>query len=213
MEQVIEKKKPSSLSDYMRIWFKWILDPIGGFLNRLGLMPNTVTILGLIGNTVGAVLIARGQIFWGGVLILLMGPVDAVDGTMARLRKMESKFGAFVDSVTDRYTELVILAGLLYFFLQQQNTLACMLTYFAAAGSVLVSYTKARAEALGYDAKIGVLTRVERYLVLAPLLLANQPLIAMWIISILSNVTALQRILFVRKQAHQMGHVLPPGKA
>ncbi|HEX2978754.1 MAG TPA: CDP-alcohol phosphatidyltransferase family protein [Anaerolineaceae bacterium] len=194
------KKKPSTFTDYLRVRFKGVLDPIGRFLNQLGLMPNTITIFGLIGTTVGAVLIALGQVTWGGILVLLMGPVDALDGTMARLRGEPSNFGAFVDSVTDRYSELVTYAGLLYYFLSTGKTLEAMLTFFAAAGSVLVSYVKARAEGLGLQCKVGVLTRVERYLVLAPCLVFNIPWVAVWIIAILANFTALQRILYVRGQ-------------
>jgi CDP-diacylglycerol--glycerol-3-phosphate 3-phosphatidyltransferase len=102
--------------------------------------------------------------------------------------------------VTDRYSELVIFAGLLVHFLLQGNVLGAGLVYFAAAGSVLVSYVKSRAEGLGFDCKVGILTRAERYLVLAPLLVINQPVLALWIIAILANFTALQRILHVRSQ-------------
>jgi CDP-diacylglycerol--glycerol-3-phosphate 3-phosphatidyltransferase len=203
VEQVSEKKR-TSFSDFLRVRFKGILDPIGAFVNKLGIKPNTVTIFGLIGNFIGAGLIATGQITWGGIVVLLMGPVDALDGTMARLRGEPTKFGGFVDSVTDRYSELVILGGLLLYFLGQQNWLACALVYLAAAGSVLVSYVKARAESLGFECKVGLLTRVERYLVLAPALVINQPLIALWIIAVLANFTAFQRILYVRQQAHQL---------
>lgn len=175
---------------------------MGGFLNNLGLMPNTMTILGLVGNTLGAVFLAQGKMTLGGIMILLMGPVDALDGTMARLRGESGKFGAFVDSVTDRYSELVIFAGLLIYYHMQDEWLLASLTYFAAAGSVLVSYVRARAQSLGYDTKVGVLTRLERYLVLAPALVLNRPLIGLWIIAVLANFTALQRILDVRRQVH-----------
>lgn len=201
MTEVVGKKR-TSFSDYLRVVFKGVLDPIGGFLNRLGLMPNTVTILGLIGTMIGAALLAVGQISWGGLIILLMGPVDALDGTMARLRGEASNFGAFVDSVTDRYSELVIYCGLLIHFIIVQDWLASVLVYFAAAGSVLVSYIKARAEGVGFEAKVGILTRVERYLVLAPGLVFNIPVVALWIIAVLANFTALQRIYHVRSQAH-----------
>ncbi len=200
MEQSIERKK-TTFTDLLRVWFKWILEPIAGFLNRLGLMPNTMTLLGLAGNVFGAVLIARGTMFWGGLVVLLVGPIDALDGTMARLRGEPSDFGGFVDSVTDRYSELVIYGGLLYYFLSLGKTTAAFLVFVAAAGSVLVSYVRARAEALGFEAKIGALTRVERYLVLAPALVFDYPVVAMWIIAILANFTALQRIWHVRKQA------------
>lgn len=203
MEQVAEKKRPVTLTDRMRVRFKGLLDPIGIFFNRLGLMPNTMTILGLIGNTVGAAFLAQGKMTLGGAFILAMGPVDALDGTMARLRGEPSNFGAFVDSITDRYSELVIFGGLLYYYLQQGSALEAMLVFAAAAGSVLVSYVRARAQSLGYDTKIGLLTRLERYLVLAPALILNLPLIAIWIIAVFANITALQRILDVRRMARK----------
>ena len=202
MENIVKPEK-ISLTDRLRSLFKWLLDPIGAFLNRLGLTPNTITMLGLVGSVVAAFFLANGNMLWGGLIVLVMWPVDALDGTMARLRGDPTDFGGFVDSVTDRYSELVIYAGLLYYFLEQGNTLASMLVFAAASGSILVSYTRARAEALDFDAKIGALTRVERYLVLAPGLIFNFPLIAMWIIAILANFTALQRIWYVRRQAHK----------
>ena len=94
----------------------------------------------------------------GGLFVLLMGPVDALDGTMARLRGEASDFGAFVDLVTDRYSELIIYGGLLYYFLNTGDTIGGLLVFVAAAGSVLVSYVKARAEGLGYEAKVGLLS-------------------------------------------------------
>lgn len=193
--------KPT-FADRLRIWFKWLLDPIAGFLNRLGLMPNTVTLLGLVGTTIGAVLVARGNLLAGGLIILVSVPIDALDGAMARLRGMPTDFGAFVDSVTDRYGELAIFGGLMYYFAMRGDSLSVLGTFFATAGSVLVSYVKARAESLGFSAKVGILTRVERYLVLAPSLIFNQPVLGVWIIAVLANLTALQRILEVRKQAH-----------
>lgn len=200
MEQASEDKKRITFTDQMRLRFRGILDPIGAFLNRIGLMPNTMTILGLVGNTVGAFLLAQGKMTWGGLIILLMGPIDALDGTMARLRGEPSEFGAFVDSVTDRYSELVIFGGLLYYYIQEANWVMALVTFVAAGGSVLVSYIRARASSLGYDTKVGILTRMERYLVLAPTLVLNIPWVGLWIIAILANITALQRIWDVRRQ-------------
>lgn len=199
----VAKKESMTFTDFLRTRFKGVLDPIAGFLNRLGLMPNTVTLLGLLGNTIGAYFLVTGHITLGGVIILLMGPIDALDGTMARLRGMSSDFGAFVDSVTDRYSELVIFGGLLFYYLQQQNWLGAGLAYLAACGSVLVSYTRARAQSLHMDAKVGLFSRVERFLLLAPCLVINQPMIALWILAVLTNVTAVQRILHVRQQSIQ----------
>lgn len=200
-------KKPTSFSDFLRVFFKGVLDPIGGFLNKLGISPNTLTIIGVVGNIIGAVLLATGYITWGGIVILLMGPIDALDGTMARLGGKVTRFGAFLDSVSDRYSELIIFGGLLIYYLRQGNSLASGLVYLAAAGSVLVSYVKARAESLDYEAKVGILTRVERFLILSPCLVINQPMIALWVIGVLANVTALQRIYHVKKQAAAL---LPP---
>jgi CDP-diacylglycerol--glycerol-3-phosphate 3-phosphatidyltransferase len=191
-----------TLTEYLRLWFKWFLDPLGTFFNRLGITPNMMTMAGLLGNAVGAYFLARGEMLTGGLLVLLMTPIDALDGTMARLRGEPGDFGAFVDSVTDRYSELIIYGGLLYYFLSLGNPVGGLLVFGAAAGSVLVSYVKARAEGLGYEAKIGLLTRVERYLVLAPALVFNQVFIGLGIIAVFANITALQRIWHVRSQAH-----------
>ena len=203
MEKTVDKvTSKKTFSDYLRLWFKWFLDPLGRFFLRLGFTPNMMTMLGLLGNAVGAYYLARGEMLTGGLFVLLMGPVDALDGTMARLRGEASDFGAFVDSVTDRYSELIIYGGLLYYFLGLGDVIGGMLVFIAAAGSVLVSYVKARAEGLGYEAKVGLLTRAERYIVLAPSLLFNQLFIGLGIISVFANITALQRIFYVRRHAH-----------
>ncbi len=201
MEHIKKDERSITFTDYLRQIFRGLLDTIGGGLNKLGLMPNTMTLLGLIGNSIGAYLLAQGNMFWGGLIILLMGPVDALDGAMARLRGMDGHFGAFVDSVTDRYSELVIFGGLLYYYIQEGDEIATLLVFSAAAGSVLVSYVRARGQSLGWDTKVGLLTRLERYLVLVPALLINRPELGLWIIAIFANITAIQRIIDVRKQA------------
>jgi CDP-diacylglycerol---glycerol-3-phosphate 3-phosphatidyltransferase len=194
--------KPT-FTDRLRITFKSLLDLIGVFLNNTGLHPNTITLLGLLGTTIGAYYLSQGKMTTGALILLASVLVDAFDGTMARLRGEPSDFGGFVDSVSDRYAEIITFGGLLYFFLIQNNPLAVMLTFAAAAGSVFVSYVKARAEGLNFTAKVGILTRVERYLVLIPLLIFNQPFIAVCIIAVLGNITAFQRILHVRQQGRE----------
>jgi len=194
--------KPT-FTDKLRIIFKGILDPIGAFLNRTGLTPNAITLLGLAGTTVGAYILAQGKMTTGAIVLFFAVIIDAFDGTMARLRGESSDFGAFVDSVSDRYAEFITFGGLLYYFLSQENYLGVMVTFAATAGSVLVSYVKARAEGLGFTAKVGILTRVERYVVLIPLLLFNQPFIAVVLIALLGNLTAFQRIAYVRTQGHE----------
>lgn len=216
MEKAAEKKEQPTFTDLMRVRFKGVLDPVGRSFNKIGLAPNTMTILGLVGNTAGAYLLAQGELTLGGILILLMGPVDALDGTMARLRGEAGDFGAFVDSVTDRYSELVIFLGLLLHYLREGNWWAAGLVYLAAAGSVLVSYVRARGQSLGYDTKVGILTRLERYLVLSPALLLSGiqvidvPLVGVGIIAFFANLTAVQRIWDVRRQAYAKKNLRKP---
>lgn len=208
---VDEGLRPASrtFSENMRVRFKGVLDPLARVLLRMGLMPNTITLTGLAGNALGAYFLARGNFLAGGLLVLVMGPIDALDGAMARLRGEASDFGAFVDSVTDRYSELFIYCGLLVTSVVTGQTAMTVLTFVAAAGSVLVSYVKARAESLDFEAKGGMLTRLERYLVLAPALVLTglgvvpAALIGVTIIAVLANVTALQRIRAVRQQARR----------
>jgi CDP-diacylglycerol--glycerol-3-phosphate 3-phosphatidyltransferase len=202
LTQPSEQKK-MTFADKMRVWFRWYLNPIAGFFNRLGIRPNTVTLLGLVGTIGCAVLIAFGHMTWAGILLLFMGPVDAMDGALARLRNEASDWGAFVDAVTDRYSELFLFLGFLIYYMLQANATGVIMAYMAAAGSVLVSYVKARADASKLDANIGLLTRVERYIVLIPGLIFNLPLAVLIIIAILANFTALQRILRVRRDAHR----------
>jgi CDP-diacylglycerol--glycerol-3-phosphate 3-phosphatidyltransferase len=192
-----------TFTDRLRLIFKGILDPTGTFLNRTGLTPNAITLLGLAGTTVGAYIISQGKMTIGGIVLLLSVLVDALDGTMARLRGESSDFGGFVDSVSDRYAEFITFGGLVYFFLSKENYPGVMVTFLATAGSVLVSYIKARAEGLGFTAKVGILTRVERYFVLIPLLIFNQPFMAVALIALLGNITAFQRIAYVRAQGHE----------
>jgi len=192
-----------TFTDFLRLGFKWFLDPVAGFLNRIGLTPITVTLIGVAGNMLAAYFILRGQITIGGLIVLIVWPIDALDGTMARLRGEASDWGAFVDSVSDRYSELIILGAVLYYFAMTDQHIAEVVTFVAAAGSILVSYVKARAEAQSFSAREGLLTRAERYFVLGPSLLFNIPVIGVWIIAILANFTALQRIWVVRAQAHE----------
>jgi CDP-diacylglycerol--glycerol-3-phosphate 3-phosphatidyltransferase len=199
------KRRAWTVTDWFRTTFKGLVDPLADFFNRLGIHPNYMTVAGLVLNAAGGFLIATGNISLGGVFILIGGPFDALDGAMARRLNQPTKFGAFVDSVTDRWSEMLILAGLLYYYLNSglpDAWLYCMLVFFATMGSVMVSYTKSRAESLGFDASVGVLTRLERYLIMAPALVFNLPWMALWILAIFANFTALQRTWYVRRQAY-----------
>jgi CDP-diacylglycerol--glycerol-3-phosphate 3-phosphatidyltransferase len=196
----VEDSRPT-LTDQMRVRFKDVLDAIGAFLNRLGLTPNTLTLFGLAGNLVGALFLAQGKFLIGGLIVLAMGPIDALDGTMARLRGEPSEFGAFIDSVVDRYIELIVFGGLMAHYVNQGDQLLLLLTFAAAVGSFLVPYIRSRAEGLGFQAKVGLLTRMERFVILAPSLVLGIPSVGIGIVAVFANLTALQRIYSVRKQA------------
>lgn len=197
------QSSPSTFTDHMRVRFKKVLDRIGGFLNQLGIAPNTITLVGLAGHFAGAIFLARGQFFLGGLIILLMSPVDALDGTMARLRGEPSRFGAFIDSVTDRYSEFLMYGGLILYYASVAETLMVGFSFVAIAGSLMVSYARARGEGLDFSVKRGLLTRLERYMVIIPSLVLGYPRIGILLVAVLANITALQRILEVRRQSRE----------
>ena len=190
-----------TLTDILRIRFKGVIDPVAAFIGRLGITPNMLTLSGVVGIGVGAVLLSQGSFLIGGLIILVMAPLDALDGSLARLRGETSRFGAFVDSVSDRYAELFIFGGLMLHYLQQEDWLWAGMVYLAAAGSVQVSYVRARAESLDYEAKWGLLTRAERFVIIVPSLIFNFTQVGIALIAVLANFTALQRIYYVRRQA------------
>jgi len=202
-----KRQEQKTFTDFLRQVFKGVFETVGTFLNRLGVRPNMVTAAGIIGNVSAGVLIALDQLLWGGILALATAPLDALDGTIARLRNEHSRYGAFVDSVSDRYSELALYGGLLVHFIRTGTWQDALLVFFAAMGSVLVSYMRARAEALNFSAKIGLFTRVERYFVLLPGIIFGYPRVSLWILAVLSNFTALQRFWHVRKQAQEDGEL------
>lgn len=206
------QKEPRTFTAFLRKTFSKALNSVAGFLNGLGIKPNAITITGLIGNIGAGVLISLGYLTWGGLLATLSAPLDALDGVMARLRGEDGYYGAFIDSVTDRYSEIAIYGGLLVYFYRNGTWQDALLVFFAALGSVMVSYVRARAESLGYSVKIGLLTRVERYIVLLPGLLAQRPSISLWILAILTHFTALQRFWYVHRQAYKKFEQDPPKK-
>lgn len=201
MERTVERKQ-RTFTDFLRVLFSDLLTWAGTLLNKWGVHPNMLTLTGVLGTALGAVLVGLGNLPLGGFVILLMGPIDALDGAVARVRGEPEDFGAFVDSVSDRYIEFFIYAGLLWYYLGQGNNYAVLLILFAFAGSVLVSYIRARAQSLGFEAKVGILTRVERFLVIGPSILFKVPMVGIVIVAVFANITALQRILHVRRESH-----------
>jgi CDP-diacylglycerol--glycerol-3-phosphate 3-phosphatidyltransferase len=177
-------------------------------LAALGLTPNMATFLGFLFSCVTAVVLATGNLRIGALMVLLSGAFDMVDGALARVRKQKTTFGAFFDSTLDRYSEAVVLLGLIVFALTapalpQRNWIVA-LAYVAGIGSLMVSYTRARAEGLGLDAKSGLLARPERVILLAAGLLIGGQDWLLWTLLILaaaSVLTSIQRIVAVRRVA------------
>jgi CDP-diacylglycerol--glycerol-3-phosphate 3-phosphatidyltransferase len=192
---------PPTLTERLRKIFQVPIEKVGMFLYRLGVKPNILTFSGVIGTAIGAYFVATGKLTLGGIIIMLMGPIDFLDGAVARARGEPETFGAFVDSVSDRYIELMIYASLLWYYVIEGEMIGAVLTFLAASGSVMVSYVRARAQSLGYEAKVGILTRVERFVVIGPSIVFRIPLVGVSIVALLANFTAFQRIIFVKKQA------------
>ena len=188
-----------------------IVEPLAG----LGITPNTLTVLGLILSILTAVVLAKGFFLAGGLLVLFAGIFDMFDGAMARARNASTTFGAFFDSTLDRYSECIILFGLLFFALQNpvlqerfwpfqyEQSWMIILIFIATVGSFMVSYAKARAEGLGLECKTGLLARPERVVILALGLLTGAVFWALVILAIFSNVTAIERIVHVWHVARQ----------
>ena len=190
------------LEYWLRQQSQVVLIPIVRVIARVGLTPNMLTVIGLLLNGLVAVVLARGSLALGGVLLLLAASFDALDGTLARLTGRQSRFGAFFDSTLDRYSEGVVYGGLLYHFLEQQARAEVLLVYAAIIGSLLVSYARARAEGLGIECKVGLATRADRMLVLAAGLIVGWVRLVLWLVAIFANLTAVQRILHVWRAVH-----------
>ncbi len=193
--------RPKILSEQARRLTQVIVDPVADVLARLGFTPNTLTLLGFLMNVAVAVVLSQGQMRWGGVAFFLAGSLDGLDGTLARKLGQVSRFGAFLDSTLDRLSEAAVFLGLLVWYTGRGANQEIVLIYATIVGSLMVSYSRARAEGLGMDCKVGLLTRMERAVVLLVGLLLDQVTITLWVMAILSNFTALQRMFYVWRTA------------
>lgn len=183
-------------------WARQVAQGAVSPLARLGISPNTVTVIGFLLNIITAAVIVTVNLRIGGVLLFLSAVFDMLDGALARAANRQSRFGAFLDSLLDRYSEAAILGALLYVFATGHNVGAAALVYIVAIGSLLISYARARAEGVGLEAKVGIAPRPERVIILGIGLLINQTttVSALVILAVLTHVTALQRLYHVWKQ-------------
>jgi len=179
-----------------------IADPIVGVLSRTGISPNAVTSLSLALSVATAGLVATGHFLLGGLLVLVSGLCDLLDGALARSTKRTTRFGAILDSTVDRASEAIVFCGLLIWYLPRGSALVPVLVLVALIASFLVSYIRARAEGLGLQCQVGLFTRAERVIVLAVGLLVNQVMIALWVLVVFACVTVAQRLLYLWKQGN-----------
>ncbi len=177
---------------------------IGQVLHRAGVHPDTVSVLGLVTVAVGALLVARGQFVAAGWVIFVGSVLDVIDGAVARAWQQANPFGGVLDSMLDRYADGFIFVSLSYYFASQNQTTFMLLPLAALIGSYSVSYVRARAEAadVGVRVTVGLFSRLERLIVVVWALWFHGWLLlpGLWLLAIGTNITAMQRLWFVRKQ-------------
>ncbi len=190
------------ISRWIRTWNSRYLAPLVGFLAEAGVRPDTLTLLGLAAEVLAGVLLALNGWGWALAMLLLGQIFDSLDGDLARRCGNDSPFGGFVDSICDHYGDLAVYLGLLWHSLQLAARVDVILIAVALFGSVFGSHVRSRAGMAGVDTRrIGLFTRFERTLVLAAGILLNQLSIALWVLAILNNFSALQRIIYTVRAA------------
>jgi CDP-diacylglycerol--glycerol-3-phosphate 3-phosphatidyltransferase len=176
-------------------------DPVARALLRAHVRPNHLTVVGLGVSILAACALAQGRLRVGAVLLALAGLFDFFDGSLARLANRVSAFGAFLDSVVDRYSDLVVLMGVVLYYHRAAETTGILLTMAALLGTIMTSYTKARAQSIGLACEIGLIERPERLILLIAGATLNLLTPAMVALAVLTNLTALRRILYKRRAA------------
>ncbi len=175
------------------------LDAVGRVLARWHVSPNAVTYLGLLLTVGVAVLAGMGEMRWAGLAYILAALGDALDGTLARISGKGSRFGAFLDSTIDRFEESIVFLGLSIHYAQVGGVVEIPLILVATIGSLMVSYTRARSEAIGVACKVGFMGRVPRVAVMIVGLLLDQVLVALIVIAVTALFTAFHRMYHVWK--------------
>lgn len=219
-----------------------VLNPLINLLIKIGVTPNMITVVGLLLNILAAVIFVYGAergvrndhtyVAWAGFVILLAGLMDMIDGRLARLGNMSSRYGALFDSVLDRYSEMIMFLGICYYLIAQHYFLSSLFAFIAMVGSIMVSYTRARAEGLGVNASVGFMQRPERIILIGTSAWAAGivsgiyggdlkfdvdwlpfPLFEtitvftfpLFILAIMANITAIQRLIHSKKELIKEG--------
>jgi CDP-diacylglycerol---glycerol-3-phosphate 3-phosphatidyltransferase len=181
-------------------FFGRIINAIVSALALSRVHPNVLTFIGLVINIWAAVLFAAGKFRWAGVVVIGAGLFDMVDGRVARETNRVTRFGGFFDSVLDRYSDLGVLVGLLVYYASINRFFYVVLTAVVMTGTVMVSYTRARAENVIPKCKVGFLERPERVVLIIIGALFNRMAQVLWVIAVLSNITVIHRMIYTWQQ-------------
>lgn len=180
-------------------------------LSRIGVTPNMLTVFGVAGNIVAAVLAGYGEFLAAGIVLLFFSALDFLDGALARATGQATPFGSAFDAIMDRVSEAAVLFGLFVFYSDQGDRTEEILLFVAVVGSLMVSYTRARAEIIGLKMTEGLFTRAERVVLLGGGLIigdvANEPDVitaVLWILAVLTPLTALQRLYIIWRDSKGM---------
>lgn len=189
-----------TISDSIGRGAKVILDAIVGTLTRLHIRPNALTVTGLLISVAAAYALAYGRFGWAALILIFAGLFDMLDGAVARISNRETAFGAFLDSVLDRYSDMIVLLGLTIYYGRNDRLPYVVLVGTVIMGTVLTSYARARAESLIPKCKVGFLERPERVVLLIIGGLSGRMEAVLWVLAVLSNWTVIHRILYVHKE-------------
>jgi CDP-diacylglycerol--glycerol-3-phosphate 3-phosphatidyltransferase len=188
------------ISKYVGRGGKWILDLIVRALTLFHVNPNVLTFTGVVISFWAALHYGRGELFTGSLIVILAGLFDMLDGEVARVSRATTAFGAFYDSVIDRYSDIILLQGLMVWYARQQRLGYVVLVGVAFMGAVMTSYARARAESLIPKCKVGFMERPERIVLLIIGGLAGRMEAVLWVLAVLGNWTVINRIYYTWKE-------------
>jgi len=181
-----------------------IIDRIVRWLALSRIHPNVLTFMGLVINIWAAWLLSRGSFRWAGLVVIGAGLFDMVDGRVARATSQVTRFGGFFDSVIDRYSDLALYMGLLVYYASINRFFYIVLTAVVMTGSVMISYSRARAENAIPKCKVGFLERPERVVLIIIGALFNRMAAVLWVIAVLSNLTVVHRMIYTFHEAKRL---------
>jgi CDP-diacylglycerol--glycerol-3-phosphate 3-phosphatidyltransferase len=179
---------------------KFILDLIVGVLSRLQINPNILTFTGVVISVWAAWSFGHGEMRRGALIVILAGLFDMLDGEVARVSRSVTRFGAFYDSVIDRYSDIILLQGLMVWYAREQRLGYVVLVGIVLMGAILTSYARARAESLIPTCKVGFMERPERIVLLIIGGLTNRMEAVLWVLAVLGNWTVIDRIYYTWKE-------------